>query len=85
VSTGKKFWIGLSAWGSEGAWLAHFHHGSFAWFQRFSSSGKNELERLLADVHSVLASEAVISRTAWHEENEMNKSQPAGFPTPLEG
>ena len=25
----KHFWIGLSAWNSEGAWLAHFHHGSF--------------------------------------------------------
>src|SRR6516162_6681702 len=41
----KKFWIGLSAWDSEGAWLAHFHHGSFARLQRFSSSGKKELKR----------------------------------------
>src|SRR5947209_18063494 len=29
----KKFWIGLSAWDSERAWFAHFHHGSFAWWQ----------------------------------------------------
>src|SRR5262245_37808392 len=43
---------------SEGAWFAHFHHGSFTWFQRFSSSGKNELERLLVDVHNVLGDEA---------------------------
>ena len=81
----KKFWIGLSAWDAEGAWLAHFHHGSFAWLQRFSSSGKNELKRLLADVHEVLASEPAISHIAWHEESEMSKPQPAGFPTPVDG
>jgi hypothetical protein len=80
----KKFWIGLSAWDAEGAWLAHFHHGSFAWLQRFSSSGKNELKRLLADVHEALASEAAISDIAWHEESEMSKPHPAGFPTPVD-
>jgi hypothetical protein len=80
----KKFWIGLSAWDAKGAWLAHFHHGSFAWFQRFSSSGKNELKCLLANVHEVLASEAAVSAIAWHEEGELNKPQPAGFPTPVE-
>jgi len=31
----NKFWIGLSAWDSDGAWLAHIHHGSFAWLQWF--------------------------------------------------
>jgi hypothetical protein len=76
----KKFWIGLSAWDAEGAWLAHFHHGSFAWLQRFSSSGKNELKRLLADVHEVLASEAAISHIAWHDASELSKPQRAGFP-----
>jgi hypothetical protein len=81
----KKFWIGLSAWDSEGAWLAHFHHGSFAWMQWFSSAGKNELKRLLADVHDVLASEPAITEIAWHEESDMNKPQPAGFPSPVEG
>ena len=35
----KKFWIGLNAWDSEGAWLAHFHHGSFAWLQWISEVG----------------------------------------------
>lgn len=79
----KKFWIGLSAWDSDGAWLAHFHHGSFAWLQRFSSSGKNELKRLLADVHEVLASEPAISEIAWHEETKMSKPQPAGVPRRL--
>jgi hypothetical protein len=54
----KKFWIGLSGWDVEGAWLAHFHHGSFAWLQRFSSTGKSELKRLLVDVHDVLAPRA---------------------------
>ena len=79
----KKFWIGLSAWDIDGAWNAHFHHGSFVWFQRFSSSGKNELTRLLADVHEVLDSETAISEIAWHEEREMRKPQPVGFPTPI--
>jgi hypothetical protein len=51
----KKFWIGLNAWEPEGSWLAHFHHGSFAWLQRLISSGKNEVRRLLADVREVLA------------------------------
>jgi hypothetical protein len=78
----KKFWIGLSAWDAEGA---HFHHGSGAWLQWFRSSGKNELKQLLADVHSVLASEAAISDIAWHEASEMSKPQPVGFPTPVEG
>jgi hypothetical protein len=80
-----KFWIGLSAWDSDGAWLAHFHHGSFAWLQLFSSSGKNELKRLLADVHNVLATEPGINDIAWHDGSEMSKPQPAGFPTPVEG
>lgn len=81
----RRFWIGLSAWDSEGAWLAHFHHGSFAWMQWFSSTGKIELKRLLVDVHDVLASEAAISQIAWYEESEMKKAEPVGFVTPVEG
>jgi hypothetical protein len=81
----RTFWIGLSAWDSEGAWLAHFHHGSFAWLQWFSSSGKNELKCLLADVHEVLANEPAISEIAWYEESEMSKPGPVGFPTPVGG
>jgi hypothetical protein len=81
----KKFWVGLSAWDSEGAWVAHFHHGSFAWLQWFSSTGKNELKRLLADFHTVLANESLVTEIAWHEESEMSKPKPAGFPTPVEG
>jgi len=79
----KKFWIGLSAWDSEAAWVAHFHHGSFAWMQWFSSAGTNKLKRLLADVHDVLTSEPAITEIAWHEEGEMNKPEPVRFPTPL--
>jgi hypothetical protein len=81
----KKFWVGLSAWDAEGAWVAHFHHASFAWLQWFSSTGKNELQRLLADFHNVLASEALVTGIAWHEESEMSKPEPPGFPTPVEG
>ena len=80
----SKFWIGLNAWDVEGAWVAHFHHGSFAWLQWFRSSGKSELSRLLADVHDVLATEPGVTEIAWHEESEMSKPKPAGFPTPVE-
>lgn len=55
----KKFWIGLSAWNSDRAWLAHFYHGTFAWLQRFSSRGNEELELLIADIHKALVSESV--------------------------
>jgi hypothetical protein len=81
----KKFWIGLSAWDAEGMWLAHFHHGLFAWLQWFRSSGKNELELLLVDVHKVLASEPAITDIAWHEGSEMTKPKPTGFPAPVDG
>ena len=81
----KKFWIGLSAWDSDGSWLAHFHHGSFAWLQRFNSTGKDELKRLLANVHDVLATEPALTSIAWHDESDMSKAEPADFPTPTEG
>jgi hypothetical protein len=61
----KKFWIGLNARDTEGSWLAHFHHDLFPSLQWLSSSGKNELKRLLADVHEVLASAAAISGIVW--------------------
>jgi len=80
-----KFWIGLSAWNSEGTWLAHFHHGSFAWLQWFTASGKKKLKCFLAEMHDVLASDPAITDIAWHEESEMSKPQPVGFPTPVEG
>jgi hypothetical protein len=81
----KRFWIGLSAWDAEGTWLVHFHHGSFAWLQRFIASGKSELQHLLTDVHAVLAKDPAVSGIAWYEESEIRRPEPIGFPTPVEG
>ncbi len=81
----KSFWIGLSAWEDDGSWLAHFHHGSFAWLQRFSPSGKSELAHLLADVHTILKSDPAVSAIRWHDEKAMRGPAPAAFATPLEG
>ncbi len=81
----RKFWIGLSAWDTDGSWLAHFHHGSFAWLQRYSSSGKAELGRLLADVHTVLKNESAVSGIAWHDEKAMRGPAPKAFAAPVEG
>lgn len=80
----NKFWVGLSARDSEGAWVAHFHCGSYAWFQWLSSSSKDGLRRLLADVHDVLANEPEISNIAWHEESEMSKPVPRCSRTPVD-
>jgi hypothetical protein len=79
----KKFWIGLSAWDSENGWLSHFHHGSFAWWQRLCSSGRRAMQSLLTDVHSVLVSEPGVFDIVWYEESEVRKPRPVGFPTPL--
>jgi hypothetical protein len=81
----KRFWIGLSVWpDGERAWLAHVHHGSFAWLQRLSPSGKRALQRLVSDVHGVLKSDPAVSEIAWYDENEMRTANPKGFPTPNE-
>jgi len=32
-----------------------------------------------------LSSESLATEIAWHEESEMSKPAPAGFPTPVEG
>jgi hypothetical protein len=77
-----KFWIGLSAWESDGSWLAHFHHGSFV--QRFSPSGTRELKHLLAGVHQTLANDGAVSEIAWYEEAQMNSPEPKSFPVPLD-
>jgi len=79
----KQFWIGLSFW-DEGEWIAHFHHGSFAFFQWFSTSANNELKRLLSDAHHELILEQAITDIAWYEEKDMNKAKPMSFSTPLE-
>ncbi|EDY18573.1 hypothetical protein CfE428DRAFT_3958 [Chthoniobacter flavus Ellin428] len=82
---GKRFWIGLSGWGpreDDSAWLAHFHHHSFAWLQRWTTAGQRELERLTIDFHSVLASEPRVTDIAWYPEGEMKKAHPHGFSAP---
>jgi hypothetical protein len=80
---GKKFWIGLSA-EEEGAWLAHVHHGSWALLQRWSTAGDRELQRLVGDLHGMLAGEAAISEITWYREEDMMKGGRHGSPTPNE-
>lgn len=80
----SKFWIGLSAWDTDGAWNAHFHHGSFTLLQRFSSQGKESLRQLLVDFHAVLAGESAVSDIAWYAEREMSKPAPNGFSVPVD-
>jgi len=80
---GKRFWIGLSQWPEgEQAWLAHFHHHSFAWLQRRSAAGRRELERLIVDFHSVLASEPAVHNVAWYHESDMGRAEAQGSATP---
>jgi hypothetical protein len=68
----KRFWIGLSMWPEgDGAWLAHTHHHSFAWLQRFTASGKDELRRLITDMHCQLSSYPRITKIAWYREGDM--------------
>jgi hypothetical protein len=76
----KRFWIGLSAWNSDGFWLAHVHHRSFASWQRFFSSGKAELNRLACEMHAVLAKEPTVSEIAWYREKELTEANPQPHP-----
>jgi hypothetical protein len=78
---GKRFWIGLSMYG-EGEWVAHVHHASLALFQRLSASGNRELQRVLCDLHDVLAADPAVSQIAWYREVEMRKAVPRGSSTP---
>ena len=77
----KQFWIGLSGF-DEHEWLAHVHHGSFAWLQRLRRSGKRALKQLILDIHDVLANEPAVSKVTWHAETEAGKRNPRGSPTP---
>jgi hypothetical protein len=81
--SGQKFWIGLSMGpDTDAAWLAHIHHGSFAWFQWFSAAGKRALWQLASDLHQVLAAEPSVSDVTWYRERDMAKPRPLGAPTP---
>ena len=81
--SGQKFWIGLSMGpDTDVAWLAHVHHGSFAWFQWFSAAGKRALRQLVSDLHQVLTVEPSVSNVTWFRERDMAKVQPLGASTP---
>jgi len=77
----RTFWIGLSA-EEEGTWVAHFHHGSWAWLQRFSPAGDRELRRLTQDFHHVLANEAAVSEIIWYRQDDMMRQRQSGSATP---
>lgn len=80
---GKRFWIGLSFWpDDESAWLAHFHHHSFAWLQRWSAAGKRELDRLVSDFHAVLAQDPLVRDIAWFHEADMRRRDAQSSATP---
>lgn len=80
-----QFWIGLSPWPDlEQGWLAHLHHGSFSWLQRFRRSGQAELARLAAELHEVLSSDPAVSGITWYREKEMASADPSGAPTPAD-
>ena len=82
----RRFWIGLSPWyDEEHAWLAHFHHAPFAWSQRFTASGKAELERIVADFRDVLTSDPAVSMLGWYHESEMSDADPHSCATPHDG
>jgi hypothetical protein len=79
----KRFWIGLSVWpAGDHAWLAHFHHHSFAWLQRLTAAGGRELDRLVTDFHQVLTAEPAVSGITWYWEQDMSKAHPGGSPSP---
>ena len=83
---GRRFWVGLSLWpDEEQMWLAHFHHQSFAWLQRFSASGARELQQLIFDAHAALSADPAVSRISWHQERDMTKANANGSTTPIEG
>ncbi len=80
---GRCFWIGLGLCPEEEpAWLAHFHHTSFAWLQRWNAAGKLEFERLVSDFNSVLTKEPAVREIAWYHESEMRGAPGTGSPTP---
>ena len=80
---GKRFWIGLSFWpDDESTWLAHFHHHSFAWLQRWSAAGKQELDRVISDFHAVLAQDPAIRDIAWYREKDMRGADALSSTTP---
>jgi hypothetical protein len=83
---GKRFWVGLSSWpDEEQMWLAHFHHHSFAWLQKWSASGNSALQQLVLDAHAALSADPAVSRISWYHEREITKASASGSITPSEG
>lgn len=81
---GKRFWIGVCMCpDGEQMWLAHFHHHSFAWLDRWSASGKREFERLILDAHAALSSDAAVSLLRWHYERDVAKAATRGAKAPI--
>lgn len=80
----RSFWIGLSAWDGDHSWLAHLHHGSFAWLQMLSRSGGRELHGLIEDVDHALTTDPQISDVAWYREKDMNRGDPQGSRSPAQ-
>lgn len=79
----RLFWVGLSLWpDGPQEWLAHVHHGSLAWLQRFSKTGKAELHSLVTDLHQVLATDSSVSNIAWYYESGMRTANPLGGAAP---
>jgi len=80
---GSRFWIGLSAWMDDDAdWLVHVHHRSFAWFQRWSRSGRDEFKQLVLDLHRVMESQAEVSNLRWYNRQELESGHGEGSPCP---
>jgi hypothetical protein len=79
----RRFWIGLAV-EEDRAWMAHFHHGSWAWLQRFSPSGNRELQRLVQDFHEVLAHDAAVDAITWCRKDDVMKRCRFGSTAPDE-
>lgn len=80
---GHPFWVGLGAWPDEDhTWLAHIHHGPFAWFRRRGRAGREDLGQLARDIHALLAADPAVAIVGWYREAEMRGADPTGAPTP---
>jgi hypothetical protein len=75
---GRSFWIGLSAM-EEHEWVAHVHHGSFAWLQRFSSAGKAGLREVASELDRALRG-AGASSIQWFREDDTSLRVPSASP-----
>jgi len=79
----KRFWVGLSQWSDgEFSWLAHVHHNSYAWLQRWSRSGKREFDELIMSLDRVLTTDPNVSEKLWYHEKVMNRAYPRGSHRP---